>query len=252
MTSIIHRNDLAGWQVLALRPAGECRTLRRRIERLGGTLHCAAPWRIERVDEQADSLKRALDASLWLVTSPNAARCASGLVVLPRFSGTALAVGPGTRRALMRAGIARVAIPEGDFRSEGLLAMPALRTAREVVLVTGEGGRGLLDRELARRGVAVKRIEVYRRRPRHWTPVVLERLAATPRPCAVLVSSAEALGGGAALAEALAGFELVVSSERVAEAALRLGLPVARVAGSAAPEALVEALRLHAKPAPIR
>lgn len=244
---------LDGWQVLVLRPSAECSGLRRRLAALGARLHCSAPWRIVPAPEQVDSLNRAMRLPLWVVTSPNAVRCAAGLLDLSDFHGLALAVGPGTARALRRAGVARVRHPEGRFDSEGLLAQPELAAAHRVALLTGVGGRGVLDRELTRRGAGVERVDVYRRVPRRWTPRALQAVRSLPQPRVLLLSSVEALhSGGSALAAALSGFAVIAASPRVAEAARQQALRVMSVADSASADSLLRALQRHAKQGPIR
>jgi uroporphyrinogen-III synthase len=245
---------LDGWQVLALRPARDCAALRRALQTRGARLHCLAPWRIQLLADQRASLQHALRLPLWLVTSPNAVRGAAALCPLRDFAGLALAVGPGTALALRRAGVARVSHPPGRHDSEGLLAMPELAAVDSLALLSGEGGRGLLDRTLAERGIAVQRIDVYRRVPRRIANGTLQRLQALPTPKVVWLSSFEALrGGGPRLTDVLtAGFELIAASERIAALAGELQLPVVAIAGSAAPAALLAALQRHAKQRPIR
>lgn len=244
---------LCDWQVLALRPAADCAPLRRALRREGARLHCAAPWRIELLTPPAEALRRALARRLWLVTSPNAVRGLVGVTALARFPGSLLAVGPGTAEALRRAGARRVACPEHRHDSEGLLAMPELDAAHAAALVTGVGGRGMLDRVLAERGVELQRLEVYRRLPRRWGAGALSRLSRLPEPRALLLGSVEALGlGGPPLAATLRGYRVIAASERVAAAATAAGLEVVTVAGSARPQALLAALKRHAKRLAIR
>lgn len=244
---------LSGWHALVLRPAAECASLRRLASRLGARLACAAPWRIEVDHGQAERLRRALDKAPWVVTSPNAVRAAAALVDLRRLRGMVLAVGPGTARALRRAGAGTVRWPDSEFASEGLLAMPELARATGVVLVTGSGGRGLLATRLAERGAVVERIDVYRRVPVAWSAQALARIAGISEPAALLLSSVEALGtGGPSLLAALRRFGVIAASERIAEAAAAQGLEVLEVAASAMPRDLLQALQRHAKRRPIR
>lgn len=253
MRASIDSHALAGWQLLALRPASECATLRRLAARLGARLVCAAPWRIERRPLQGDALHRALRIAPWLVTSPNAVRAAAALVDLRRLPSPVLAVGPGTARALRRAGVSDVRYPQRAYESEGLLAMPELSAIAQAVLLTGVGGRGLIAKRLAERGVAVERIDVYSRVVRHWSPGALQRIQGLEAPAVLLLSSAEALlSGGAPLAAALRRLPVVAASGRIAEAATQSGLSVAAVADSAMPSAMLQALQHHAKRRPIR
>lgn len=75
-----------------------------------------------------------------------------------------LAIGRGTADALAAKGIAAI-FPEGDSTSESLLAMDVVaRLAhKRLLLVTGVGGRGVLQPALEQRQVSVQRLTVYRR-----------------------------------------------------------------------------------------
>lgn len=75
----------------------------------------------------------------------------------------AFAVGRRTRQVLLDSGIEATAAEAES--SEGLLAdLPELADQR-VLLVSGVGGRNVLDPGLERRGADVERLEVYRRVP---------------------------------------------------------------------------------------
>lgn len=245
---------LTGWTVLCLRPADEASGLRRLLSRHGARLHCLAPWRIEALPA-ASALASALRASEALVaTSPNAVRIAAALVPLGDFRGKAFAVGSGSALALRRAGLGEVESPDA-MHSEGLLALPGLRTVTAVTLLTGAGGRNLIAPTLTARGVRVHRVDLYRRVLRPIPPAATTRVAAIPRPAAVLLSSAEALQHVAAtpaMCRALQGLLPVYASDRLREAGTGLGLAAGVLAASARAADLVDALLRHAKPAPFR
>lgn len=245
---------LSGWTVLCLRPADEASGLRRLLSRHGARLHCLAPWRIEALPA-ASALAAALRASDALIaTSPNAVRAAAALVRLDAFRGDLFAVGSGSARALRRAGLADVESPDA-MHSEGLLALPSLRSIRELALLTGEGGRNLIAPALAARGVRVHRVDLYRRVLRPISPAAVRRVAAIPLPAAVLLSSAEALQHAATapgLRNALQRPLPVYASERMREAGVALGLAAGVLAVSARAADLVDALLRHAKQAPFR
>ena len=80
------------------------------------------------------------------------------------------AIGRATAAALNEAGFANVVSPQQSIDSEGLLALPQLRTGmgRHIILVKGQserGGRRLLDETLTARGAQVTTLECYRRAP---------------------------------------------------------------------------------------
>ena len=83
-----------------------------------------------------------------------------------------IAIGRGTAGELAAYGIQPVLPATGQADTEALLAMPELGRAslagRAVLIIRGEGGRGLLAETLLRRGARVSHASVYRRRlPRY-------------------------------------------------------------------------------------
>ena len=80
------------------------------------------------------------------------------------------AIGRATTTALNVAGFPVVVSPQQSIDSEGLLALPQLRTVmgRHIILVKGQselGGRRLLEQTLTARGAQVTTLECYRRAP---------------------------------------------------------------------------------------
>lgn len=132
-----------------------------------------------------------------------------------------LAVGPRTVTALDETGLAATA-PEPPT-SEGLLALPALARVEDVgvLLVRGEGGRGLLAEALTARGARVGSFACYRRRP-------VTRLAVAVDHCEVVIAaSGEGLRQAAALWLGLGlrrDVPVLVPSARVAGMAVEVGL----------------------------
>lgn len=181
--------------LISLRPAGEHAGLRRAAARRGMALIAVSPWRLQPCADAASvqALRDALQAQVVVFTSPAAARHAAALSPLQRPAGSQwLAVGEGTAGALRAVGVAEVLQPE-RMDSEGLLAMPALSGPGPVGLVTAPGGRGMLAAELARRGVAVQRADVYARVPLTLPAALLARLQALPGRSVLALSSGEAL-----------------------------------------------------------
>ena len=199
----------------------------------------------------------------WAVyTSANAVEC--GLAALGRLPAAArtAAVGRATARALERHGLT-VDLRPDSATSEGLLATPQFNAVagHSVLLVKGEGGRGLLRETLAARGAHLTALAVYRRRPAEPDPSAVERLRRALAPggssrLAVVVTSAEVLEALLGivprdLAQALAAVPLVAPGERVAGAARRLGWRgEVVIAATAEDEAMLAALRDHAATRP--
>lgn len=75
------------------------------------------------------------------------------------------AVGAGTAKALRAAGYDSAVQPDGEWSSEGLLAMPEFQQVRDmpIAIVRGVGGREMLDRELAARGAKLLPVIAYER-----------------------------------------------------------------------------------------
>lgn len=244
---------LQGWTVLSLRPRGQHGGLRAAASRSRARLLALSPFAIEPLADQhhRETLKQALAADLVVWTSPNAVRAAAALQSLEAWPGQAwLAVGSGTRRALLRAGITARAPSRMD--SEGLLAMPELQDLRDrsIGLVTAPGGRGLLAPSLSARGAQVIRADVYARRPVTITARALSALdaalMASPQRVLLVVSSQDALQQLLSARPphrhiALADIAVVAASQRLAEFARSAGFQHVAIATSAAPSALLQA-----------
>ena len=167
----------------------------------------------------------------------------------------AAGTGPGTRRALLRAGVPESALltpPEaaGQFDSEALWGVLASRMhwpGRSVLVVRGEGGRDWLADTLRQHGAQLHFVEAYRRTapvPDAAGLALLHRALAQPEAHCWLFSSSQAVAHLLDLAPAArwAGGSALASHARIAEAARRLGFgQVRQVAPS--PEAVAALLR---------
>lgn len=244
-----HPPSLSGWTVLSLRPRGQHAGLRAASARAGARLLALSVLTIR--TNAAASTRSALDSALAadviVFTSPNAVRAAAALQPLRSRRGQCwLAVGDGTWRALRSAGIAANAPRRMD--SEGLLDLPALADLRgkTLGLITGQGGRGLLEPALRARGAQVVRADVYARVTVALAPARLTALEASlRRPQQVLL----ALTSAEALAELLAQIALpglrqvavVAASLRLAQLAREAGFDRVATSSSARPAALLAA-----------
>lgn len=237
-----HTASLRGTCIAITRPVGTAAALARQVRARGGApVSLPGSSLREAPDRKAAraQLTAALACDVAIFTSPAAVRFAAKLRVL-RGPERFLAPGGGTLRALRRAGVMQAVAPARED-SEGLLALPDLQSVhgRSVAIVGAAGGRGLLQRELARRGARLVQAHVYRRLParldlRH--AIALQH--AQTKPLYVLLSSAAAL---AAILDrlplpartALLAGTAVASSARLAAAARASGF--ARVLQSASP-----------------
>lgn len=219
---------LAGVRVLVTRPAAQAEPLCRLIEAAGGTALRLPLIAIERTSSAAAAQRRLAGThDLWIFTSVNAVKQAQAL--LPgRWPARVAAIGAATADALAAAGAANALVPLSGSSSEALLAHPELGAlaGQRVLIVTGEGGRDLLERELAARGATVERAETYRRVRLPYPP---DAVAAALRRSDILVAtSAELFAHLAQLAPApvqarLQRLPLVVPGARVVDTARSLG-----------------------------
>ena len=233
---------LAGLRVLVTRPAAQAVGLQQRLLAAGAEARLLPLLRIAPPADSeaaAQRLREARGAAFWLFTSANAVQAAAQLEP-EHWPRTLIAIGGGTAAALARLGYSALA-PEGAD-SETLLAWPRLQAVQgeELLIVTGEGGRGLLAQTLSERGARVRVARCYRREPvRHAPEAVVTALAEVD---IALLTSGEALEQLLALTpEAerprLWSLPLVVPSARVVELARRLGFRAALLVPDAVSDA---------------
>lgn len=134
--------------------------------------------------------------------------------------------------------------------SEGVLNLPMLQgiSGQRIGLVSGEGGRGVIERTLRERGADVTRADVYRREVVKFSPVVLRRFDALPAEAILFVTSAEALTAAldqldAARRARMLSLPVVAASDRLHDACSQAGFTGIAVAASARPADLVLAAR---------
>jgi uroporphyrinogen-III synthase len=246
--------SLHGVGVLVTRPELQAMPLCRLLESLG-----ASTLRLPAIEIKALESRRALAEQLGalqnfdviLFTSANAVRYGVSFLDQKRDL-TLAALGPATSRALNQAGY-RVAIQPESFDSEGLLSHSGLErvAGRRILIITGVGGRDLLQLELTRRGATVVCAEVYERVSATLSAAALEAVQERFTRGELQVVTATSLDIGAALLK-LAPFELrreferahwLVPGERVASGLRELGLEAPLLkADSAEDQDLVAAL----------
>jgi uroporphyrinogen-III synthase len=158
---------LEGIGVLITRPAHQAASLGRLFEAAGAALDFFAAIDIRPLGDArtwGTRLGAVEDFELIVFSSANAVRFGAALLEQRRDLPLA-AIGPATARALNQAGYRVSVQPAEGFDSERLLEHPRLGAVagQRVLIVKGEGGRGLLERELERRGASLTLAEVYRR-----------------------------------------------------------------------------------------
>lgn len=242
---------LAGVRVMVTRPAHQAENLCRLIEAAGGTAVRLPLQTIEPATNPAEAQKRLRAGSsgpagfdTWIFTSANAARYAAPMV--ERWNERTVAIGPATADALALAGAAEATMPLSGSSSEDLLAIPEFASlpGRRILIVTGEGGRGLLETELTDRGAVVECAAVYRRVSLPYPPETFA--SALRKSDVIVVTSNDALAQLLRLAPdaaraSLLRKTLVLPSGRVLEQARSLGFAETRLAAAVTDAALCAA-----------
>jgi uroporphyrinogen-III synthase len=158
---------LEGIGVLITRPSHQAASLGRLFEASGAAAVFFPAIDIRPLTDARTSAARVKSAEhfeLIIFSSANAVRFGAALLDQRRDLPLA-AIGPATARALNQAGYRVCVQPPEGFDSESLLRHPRLLAVagQRILIVKGEGGRNLLERELERRGAALTIAEVYRR-----------------------------------------------------------------------------------------
>jgi uroporphyrinogen-III synthase len=241
--------SLLGLAVLVTRPAQQAAKLCARISALGGS---AIAFPTIAIEPQQPAPLCGTPPDVVIFTSVNAVRY--GLERAPLDANTRVAaIGTATAAALAAQGRRPDIVPASGHDSESLLADPRLAgdPGKSAVIVRGVGGRELLLETLRARGWSVATLEVYRRvLPAHSTQDIggLEARWARGGVDVVTATSVETLQNLARLLSP-EGIRLfvatpcVVVSDRIAEAAARLGVGGELIRATAPDdEAIVDAL----------
>ena len=246
---------LTGIGVLVTRPEPQASHLCQLIEAEGGAA-VRYPAIVIRPRSDRAAVRAAVGPpdrfDLAVFVSANAVRFGADLLGEGRDLKVA-AIGPATAAALTAAGHRVSLMPEEGADSEALLALPQLAElhGQRVLIIRGTGGRELLFESMTERGAQVQYAEVYTREAAYPSLEQKAELEALWRQGGVKAYTAtsvevlEALVGilTPGCRELLHSTALVTGSQRVAEAAARLGLgsPLV-VADSPEDTALVGAL----------
>jgi len=146
-----------------------------------------------------------------------------------------VAIGDGTANSMISHGLRVDLQPNKLAGSEGLLALPEFKNShgKNIFIVRGKGGRGLLADSLSARGANIRYIEVYQRVLA--TPSVVQCQQALDADC-VVCTSVMGVNNLTVLLQngitSLLAKPLIVVSERIKDHALSLGFQ--RVAVSSA------------------
>lgn len=223
---------LAGLNIVVTRPRGQSTYLASAVEKLGGR---CIQFPLLEITPLADSqpllaIATQLQAyQLAIFISPNAV--GYGMAAIQRAGGLpatllVATVGAGSARALQELGVKNIIVPQQQFDSEALLAMPQLQQVKNhhVLIFRGDHGRELLGNTLKLRGAHVEYVSCYHRgKPQQDVSVLM-----ASKPDALCVSSTEALNNLEEMLDTadkiqLKAIHLFVSHERIASRAHQLG-----------------------------
>ncbi|MBT8141882.1 MAG: uroporphyrinogen-III synthase [Gammaproteobacteria bacterium] len=161
--------SLEGLNVLVTRPGDRGLELCDIIQNGGAqtTYFPTASIQEERVDSKTKRTLRSVGKLHWIIfVSRNAV--SFGVEQIPKKileQANLAAIGPSTAEALEKHGLTVSLCPESSFTTEAFLEEPLMEDVgnNNVLIVTGKGGRKLLQEELEERGASCYRLEVYRR-----------------------------------------------------------------------------------------
>lgn len=248
-------NTLQGRHVLVTRPSDPGRLLCDLIREKGGealllpTIEFAPP-----PDEAAFRAGiAAIGEQDWVIfVSQQAVRASVSAIraawpVLPAKTQFA-AVGAITAAALHDAGY-HALYPEHDWSSEALVAMPALQNLldKKVAIVRGEGGRDILETELAARGALITSIVAYERALPALPPGMVLKSIVNAHIDAIVCASFESVRNlktlvGDAGWPHIENVPLIVVSERIKTLAQALGFQTIWVANNASHQAIIDVI----------
>lgn len=248
--------DLSRLTLLVTRPDPQGSALCQRIENLHGhaiflpTITISPPNDKKAFEEALNTLS---DQDWLIFNSPQAVY--NSIVSIrkkwPTLPETVqfAAVGAGTAEALKHAGYNVAVFPETNWSTEGLLAMPVFQFVlnKKIVLIRGEGGRGLLEKALRARGAKITNVIAYQRAlPSIPREEVLSLITRT-RLDVIICTSFDGVNNLKTLVGIngwpyIKDIPLVVVSERIKVLAHDLGFQTIWVASNASHEAILNVI----------
>lgn len=143
------------------------------------------------------------------------------------------AMGKGTEQALLKQGIISKRVGESGWLSEEILVdfdkikaeLKLKNIQRRVLILTGEGGRSVLEPELNHKGWYCKRVNTYKRAAPSYGFGTIQQIKAMPIDL-IIITSVDMLKNLLFILKAdllIKNKRLLVISERIKQAALALG-----------------------------
>jgi uroporphyrinogen-III synthase len=101
-----------------------------------------------------------------------------------------VAIGSATTKSLEQMGYVPRITPREPFNSEALLSLPQMEhvAGESILLVKGQGGRGMLNNKLRERGAIVHEVELYSREKANPDPAVFNDFMTAANPVVAITS----------------------------------------------------------------
>ncbi len=187
------RQTLKGLNLLITRPQRHSR-LQHQLVQLGAKADCVPMLSIDAVPASIAPLQSIPYFHRVIFTSRSAVRYIEPLwpeIKLTLTSNTKiLAVGKSTQCCAQQLGLGHVITPKDHYNSEGLLSLDELNHIEDknILLITGVGGRALLQDTLTQRQARVIRLNVYQRSLAQLSPEAISELTQKAYDLVILTS----------------------------------------------------------------
>jgi uroporphyrinogen-III synthase len=160
------------------------------------------------------------------------------------------AIGKATADALNLAGLSVSALPERNYNSEALLALPIMHAVdgQKILIIRGESGREVLANTLHARGADVCYLNVYKRIIPNSNSNAVSDLLEQRQLDVITATSSEILQNLLTMLDAkhhsqLFDLLLIVVSDRIKQVANEMGFKRVAVARSPSDEAILEIIK---------
>ncbi len=250
--------SLSGAHVLVTRPVDQAEKLSRLIEACGGVAVRFPTLAIVPMEDSGtiQNTLTHLDRYQWLIfISANAVTMHgyhSDSDKIKKFKSIRIAaIGKATAQALSLAGLPPDLVPENDYNSEALMAMPEMQQmqGQHCLIIRGEGGREELATMLRSRGASVEYLDVYKRIIPGIECTVVSLLLMQDKLDIITITSGESLQNLLIMLEEkhhhrLFEVPLVVVSNRIKQIAVDIGFKQIAVTHSPSDEAILETVTM--------
>ena len=250
--------SLSGAHVLVTRPVDQAEKLSRLIEEHGGVAVRFPTLAIVPMEDSGtiQNTLAHLDRYHWLIfISANAVTMHgyhSDSDKIKKFKSIRIAaIGKATAQALSLAGLPPDLVPENDYNSEALMAMPEMQQmqGQHCLIIRGEGGREELATMLRSRGASVEYLDIYKRIIPGIECTAVSLLLMQDKLDIITVTSGESLQNLLIMLEEkhhhrLFEVPLVVVSNRIKQIAVDIGFKQIAVTHSPSDEAILETVTM--------